>query len=227
MKTINYVLIFVGLFILDILYSTLVISLIQKIGFNITDLSLINKYIVIILIDISLMFILYLIYRKELNHEFSKYLKNFKNFFSFGLKYWALGLAIMMISNFIIQFIYPSVASNEQAVQEALLEAPIYIAFSSCIFAPFAEEIIFRKALRKIFNNNLIFIIVSGIIFGLVHNLTSLSSGQILYIIPYGTFGVIFAYMYVKTNSIFVPMTFHFIHNTILVFISLMSTGVI
>lgn len=227
MKTINYVLIFVGLFILDILYSTLVISLIQKIGFNITDLSLINKYIVIILIDISLMCILYLIYRKELNHEFSKYLKNFKNFFSFGLKYWALGLAIMMISNFIIQFIYPSVASNEQAVQEALLEAPIYIAFSSCIFAPFAEEIIFRKALRKIFNNNLIFIIVSGIIFGLVHNLTSLSSGQILYIIPYGTFGVIFAYMYVKTNSIFVPITFHFIHNTILVFISLMSTGVI
>lgn len=227
MKTINYILIFIGLFILDILYSTLVISLFQEIGFNIYKLSLLNRYITIILIDLSLMLILYFIYHKELNNEFSKYIKNFKNFFSFGFKSWLLGLTIMIASTFIIQLIYPSVASNEQAVQEALLQTPIYIAFSTCILAPFTEEIIFRKALRKIFNNNLIFIIISGILFGLVHNLTDLSNGQILYMIPYGTFGVIFAYMYVKTNSIFVPMTFHFIHNTILVFISLASMGVI
>lgn len=227
MKALNHFLIFIGLFLLDVLYSTLVISVLKMIGFNIYDLSIVNRYIVVILIDISLIFIFYLIYRKELNHEFSKYLKNFKKFFSFGLKYWVLGLAIMMASNFIIQLIYPSVATNEQAVQEALLEAPIYIAFSSCIFAPFVEEIVFRKSLRKVFNNNILFIICSGILFGLVHNLTSLSSGQILYIIPYGAFGAVFAYMYVKTNSIFVPITFHFIHNTILVIMSLATSGVI
>lgn len=76
----------------------------------------------------------------------------------------------MMISNIIIQLIYPSTADNEAAIQNALTIMPIYIAFSSCIFAPFAEEIIFRKSLRKVFNNDVLFIIFSGLLFGLVHN---------------------------------------------------------
>ena len=227
MKALNHFMIFIGLFLLDLFYSTLVIYCLKMAGFDINSLTTVGKYIVMILIDISLLFILYLIYRKELNKEFIKYLNNFKRFFSFGFKYWILGLAIMMVSNVLIQLVYPSVASNEEAVQEALASAPIYIAFSSCIFAPFAEEIIFRKSLRKVFRSDILFIIASGIIFGLVHNLSSFSSGQILYIIPYGTFGAVFAYMYVKTNSIFVPMTFHFIHNTILVCFSLLSLGVI
>ena len=47
-----------------------------------------------------------------------------------------------------------------------------------------------------------------------------------LYIIPYGLFGSVFAYMYSKTKNIFVPMTFHFIHNTVLVILSFLSMGV-
>lgn len=226
-KYLNRFLIFAGLFILDMLYSSIIILLFKEIGIDIASLN--NKYqtISFILIDLSFMLILYIIFRKELNRELIKYFKNFKDYFGFGFKCWIFGLLIMMISNIIIQLIYPSTADNEAAIQNALTIMPIYIAFSSCIFAPFAEEIIFRKSLRKVFNNDVLFIIFSGLLFGLVHNLTNLNSLGLLYIIPYGSFGAVFAYMYVKTNNIFSSITFHFIHNTILISISLMSSGVI
>ena len=144
MKYLNRFLIFAGLFILDMLYSSIIILLFKEIGIDIASLN--NKYqtISFILIDLSFMLILYIIFRKELNRELIKYFKNFKDYFGFGFKCWIFGLLIMMISNIIIQLIYPSTADNEAAIQNALTIMPIYIAFSSCIFAPFAEEIIFR-----------------------------------------------------------------------------------
>lgn len=212
---------------MDILYSALVITLLKHIGFDILSLNNNLKYTCLIIIDISFMLILYLIYRKEINNELSKHIKNFGKNFSFGFKLWILGLILMISSNLLINLIYPSVATNEEAVQESLKMVPFYTAFASCIFAPFVEEIIFRKCLGKAFNNSFIFIIVSGLLFGLAHTITEIGTSQMLYIIPYGLFGSIFAYMYTKTKNIFVPITFHCIHNTVLVLISLFSTGVI
>lgn len=226
-KSLNRFMLFIGLFILDVLYSAIVVTLLKFIGFDVLALNNNLKCLSLIIIDISFMFILYLIYRKELNSEFKKYFKNFKENFSFGFKMWLLGLILMISSNIIIQLIYPSIATNEKAVQESLKMFPLCTAFTSCILAPFAEEIIFRKCLSKVFNNSFIFIIISGLLFGLAHNISSIGTNQMLYIIPYGLFGSIFAYMYYKTKNIFVSMTFHFIHNTILVILSLSAVGVI
>ena len=227
MKFINRSFLFIGLVLLDVFYSYTVVLFFKRFGIDINSFSLVNKCVSLIVIDITFMFILYLIFRKELNREFSRYVKNFNKYFSFGFKWWIIGLIVMMGSNFIIQSILGvSTATNENYVQDALSKMPVYIVFSSCIMAPFAEEIIFRKALRKMFNNDFLFIVMSGIIFGFVHNVSSIGSMQMLYIIPYGAFGAVFGYIYVKTNTIFTSMTFHFIHNSILVGISLLSLGV-
>lgn len=227
MKFINRSFLFIGLVLLDVFYSYTVVLFFKRFGIDINSFSLVNKCISLIVIDITFMFILYLIFRKELNREFSRYVKNFNKYFSFGFKWWIIGLIVMMGSNFIIQSILGvSTATNENYVQDALSKMPVYIVFSSCIMAPFTEEIIFRKALRKMFNNDFLFIVMSGIIFGFVHNVSSIGSMQMLYIIPYGAFGAVFGYIYVKTNTIFTSMTFHFIHNSILVGISLLSLGV-
>lgn len=230
-KTINNFLLFIGLFILDVLYSGIIIIGLEYFGLDISNLNTSLKSICLIFIDISFMLILYLIYRKEINNEFLKQIRHLKTNFTFGLKLWSIGLLLMISSNIIISLIYPSVAANEEAVQSSLKMMPIYTAFASCIFAPFVEEIIFRKCLKKAFNSDILFIIISGFLFGLAHNLTTLLTGtnisQLLYIIPYGLFGCVFAYMYVKKKNIFVPITFHMIHNTILVIISLTYTGVI
>lgn len=227
-KKINNFLFFVSLFILYTIYSSVLILLLKQVGFDITKLNVHTRNTYLILVDISLMIITYLIYRKDNNHDIKKYFRHFGKYFFFGFKMWILGLVLMVISNLLIQHFYPLANTvNENAVRKALIASPIYTTFSACIFAPFMEEMIFRKSLRKVFDNDWIFIIISGLLFGLVHNITVLGKPDMIYIIPYALFGGIFAYTYVKTNDIFVPMTFHLIHNTVLVMAALYNTGVI
>lgn len=227
-KKINNFMFFIGLFLLYTIYSSVMILLLKKIGFDISKMNLHSKNSWLILIDISLMIITYFIYRKDINHELKKYFRHFKKYFSFGFKMWLLGLILMATSNVLIHIFYPlASASNEDAVQKALLKAPIYTAFSACVFAPFMEEMVFRKSLRKVFSIDLVYIIISGLLFGLAHNISVLGEPDMVYIIPYGLFGCVFAYTYVKTNDIFVPITFHMIHNTVLIIYSLYNAGVI
>lgn len=227
-KKINNFMFFIGLFLLYTIYSSVMILLLKKIGFDISKMNLHSKNSWLILIDISLMIITYFIYRKDINHELKKYFRHFKKYFSFGFKMWLLGLILMAASNVLIHIFYPlASASNEDAVQKALLKAPIYTAFSACVFAPFMEEMVFRKSLRKVFSIDLVYIIISGLLFGLAHNISVLGEPDMIYIIPYGLFGCVFAYTYVKTNDIFVPITFHMIHNTVLIIYSLYNAGVI
>ena len=94
---------------------------------------------------------------------------------------------------------------------------PIYMIFSSCIYAPFAEEMVFRKSLRNCFNNKVLYILLSGLIFGSMHLLSASSIVELVFLVPYSALGCAFAYMYSKTDNIFVPMSFHMVHNTIIV----------
>ena len=79
------------------------------------------------------------------------------------------------------------------------------------------EELTFRKSIRNIFNNKIVFIIISSFIFGGLHVLTyDIKLLDLLYLIPYCAPGVAFAYILVKTDNIFNTISLHLIHNTIL-----------
>lgn len=225
MKTIWKIIFTIFLFIMNIIYSSVIYEILQLFGIDITTYSTNLKIFYLILIDLSFMIILYLIYRKKINKDIINYKNNFKEYFKFGLKYWLAGLVIMMISNIIISMIYTNQSTNEEIVQSILDSYPIYMIFSASISAPFVEELIYRKSIRDIFDNkyNYLYIIVSGLAFGFVHTLANVTSTmELLYIIPYGVMGSMFAYIYTKTDNILVPMSFHFIHNTITIIISLM-----
>jgi len=67
------------------------------------------------------------------------------------------------------------------------------------------------------FSINILFILVSGFVFGGLHLTGMLDSNLFaLYLVSYSAMGVVFAYMLTKTNNIFVTMGFHFMHNGIL-----------
>ena len=90
--------------------------------------------------------------------------------------------------------------------------------FSCSIVAPVLEEMTFRRALNGLIKNKWIFIILSGVIFGLLHIIGSYKSPMdLLYIIPYGSMGCAFAYLLSKTDNITLPIIIHMMHNTILV----------
>ena len=126
----------------------------------------------------------------------------------------------MYISNLIITRVTnQSLSGNESITRELIDKSLIYMIFSVLIFSPIAEELIFRKALKNIFNNKFLFIIVAGLIFGLLHVTDYTKSTELLFAIPYIIMGIDFAYIYYKTNNIFTTLTLHMCHNLVLLII--------
>lgn len=221
MEKLPKILLTICLFVAELLYSYCVVLVLQHFGIDITTYSNTLKYQIIIGIDLSFMFILFLLYRKTLLKDITLYIKYFIKNISTGTKYWIIGLCIMMLSNIIISYYFPGGSANEEAVQNIIKQVPIYMVFSTIIYAPFVEELIFRKSIRDIIDNDYLYIIISGLTFGFVHTLAGSTLQELIYIIPYGALGSCFAIMHVKTKNIYTSMTFHMIHNAIIVFISI------
>ena len=89
------------------------------------------------------------------------------------------------------------------------------------VLAPFNEEIVFRKTLYDIFDNKWLFAFFSFLLFGGAHVMGGTSLVDYLYIIPYGALGGAFALAYYETKTVFTSMSFHMIHNIILVLMSI------
>lgn len=134
----------------------------------------------------------------------------------------------MAATNLLIALFSPvQEANNEVLVQEMLNLAPILSFISASILAPFIEEMLFRKSLGDIFKNKKIMVIMSGLIFGLLHVIFSIQTPwDLLYTIPYGLLGASFAFMLYKEDNIFIPITFHMLHNGILTLISIIFIGI-
>lgn len=175
--------------------------------------------LIIVLMELIPLLVLVIVYRKDLKDEFKPFKENFIDNMDKYIRYWILALILMTVSNVIIELITGSnVSNNEQAIRNIMDVLPIYMIFSSCICAPIAEELAYRKAINKIFINKNLSIIASGIVFGLAHVLGTYSGiSDLLYIIPYGVFGSIFMYIYLDSKSIWNTITIHFVHNSLLV----------
>lgn len=159
--------------------------------------------------------LLFLIYYKDLIKEFKIYIKNFKKNIPIMLKYYILGILIMIMSNLFISMIIGEVSSNESAVRENLFAFPVYTMLSIMIVAPLSEELVFRKSISPLIKNKWIYAVVCGLLFGGAHLLAGeFELINLLYLIPYGSLGFVFALMNRETKTTFSSITMHCIHNT-------------
>ena len=188
---------------------------------NYNNLSLTSKVTYLLIYNLTLFLIIFLIYRKEIINDFKKF--DSKIFFKKYFMYWFILLGLMILSNLLIQVIYPgSSAGNEQTFRSNFVTAPIYSFISACIFAPFIEEMIFRMSFKKIFKNKYLFIILSGLVFGGLHVIGNITNNyDYLYLLPYCIPGFILAYVYYKSDNIFTSLSIHFIHNLVLLIIQI------
>ncbi|MCM1371231.1 MAG: CPBP family intramembrane metalloprotease [Clostridium sp.] len=187
--------------------------------FNITsNSSQIVKSISLIICSIIIMLLLIIVNKKSLKKDIQDIRKNHKKYFSKYIKYWFFAVLVMMFSNVIIGIISNGgIANNEESIRETFKIAPIYIYFSTIIFAPFVEEIVFRRSLKNIIPSKWAFIITSGIIFGGLHVISSITSlTDVLYIIPYSCCGLAFAYILYETDNVLVSTGLHFLHNGVM-----------
>lgn len=187
-------------------------------GINYETIPLTLKVIYLLSYEVLLISIICLILNKEIRTAIQDIKQNHIKYFGKYFKYWLYALIIMFTTNLIInQISGGQIAGNEETIRNMFSQAPIYIFISSVFLAPVLEELVFRQGFRKIFSNDIVFIIISGLVFGGLHVVGNLNEWyDILYLIPYCTPGFIFAYILTKTNNIFVPMGIHFLHNGII-----------
>ena len=204
-------------------YSLFIKILLLYFGINYDEFSLSNKFLCSFIIEITYLIILIFIYRKELFEELKDFKNNYKKYLSENLVIYLLGVLLMYLINTILyKYTNQSIATNELKIRSYIQEAPLYMFFSACLYAPFVEELLFRKTIRKFFKNKYIYVIGCGIIFGLLHVSNYSDPKEYLFMISYIIMGIDFAYIYYKTNNIFTTITFHLCHNLILLIMQLL-----
>ena len=213
----------ISAFLVFYLLPYIIIFILKLVGVTFNNITNSTNVIINTILSLITAIILFLIYQKDFKEDFIKFKSDFIKNIDTGFKCWFVGLIIMMISNIILTFLLKAGgANNEQAVQSLLSSLPAIMAIDICLLAPFNEEIAFRKTIKDVFKNKWIFVILSFLLFGGAHVISSAKTlTDYLYIIPYGALGGSFAYAFYETDTIFTSMTMHFIHNTILVILSL------
>jgi membrane protease YdiL (CAAX protease family) len=107
---------------------------------------------------------------------------------------------------------------NQLSIVETLHSGQaVMMIISVVLLGPIVEELIFRKSLFSLFKNKKLAIIISSLIFGLIHLIAEPSLASVIinlpaYLIP----GLVFGYFYAKNDeNILVPTIAHILSNLI------------
>jgi len=107
-------------------------------------------------------------------------------------------------------------SENTAVIMQIAEQAPLFLIIP-IIFAPILEELIFRKIIFGTLHKRINFIfaaLISSAIFGIIHQ-------EPEHILIYSSMGFVFAYLYVRTKRIIVPIIVHMALNTASVIVQL------
>ena len=207
----------------DIIKSVITLTLFLLIMFVFPHFKFYYK-IPSILIYIFIVSIILIFYFKDLKRDFLTYKSNFKTYFKFAFKRYFIMLGIMfLVAIPIVMLNKGNTSNNQEMINDMFKKVPIITFVLSVIYAPFAEESIFRLSLSKLINNKTLFIIISGILFGSLHVIgKAVNFEQALYVIQYSTLGMCLAKAYSDTDNIFVSIQMHFTQNFLAALLALL-----
>lgn len=156
------------------------------------------------------------LYKDELKKGIEAFKNNNKGYRILILKLVAIAYACVMVFNVTRLIITQNVFSNNQAnLNELNL---LYIGILAVVWAPIVEELVFRASIRRFIKNKYLFIVISSIIFGVLHAFTEANLFMIaITSLPYIALGACLAVGYTKSNNILVDMSMHAINNFIAV----------
>ncbi|WP_044477007.1 CPBP family intramembrane glutamic endopeptidase [Oceanobacillus massiliensis] len=103
-------------------------------------------------------------------------------------------------------------SENTQQIMDITRASPIFMLIPA-IIAPILEELIFRKIIFGSLYKRMNFFlagVLSALIFGFIH-------GEPQHILIYASMGFVFAFLYIKTKRIIVPIIVHASMNTLVV----------
>lgn len=210
-------------------FSISVISIFILKLFNIDVNKFNNNMMVIYQLIVSLVMfvVLFIIYYKNIKEDYKKFKENISSNIKKIIKLFLIFIIIKYIVSFItilIMTILKIDANSISSINQSMIEgyvksAPILMVINTVILAPMYEEILFRLGFKKVLNKGILFVIISGFIFGILH-VFPLSEGVSLMLgivqsISYVTMGIVLANIYNKTDNIFISIGVHFLNNLI------------
>lgn len=144
-----------------------------------------------------------------------------------GLSYGPLVFILVIFAGVVVELFYPIKPSDVQPFTEMVLNAssPLQLALLflfGVIIAPFAEELYFRGLLFRVLKQNLGLvggIVVSGIVFGLLHF-------DLSRFFPLMMGGIALAVLYHRSKSLYAPMIAHGVWNALMFLIILLAERV-
>ena len=168
-------------------------------------------------LEITILVIIYYTFEKEIILAIKDIKENHQKYFDKYFKTYLIGITIMILSNILINKLGGGISENESAIRDEFKLYPIFTYVSAVFLAPLLEESIFRLSFRSIIKNNIIYIIISGLVFGTLHLIgTKIDYLMPIYLISYCSCGWAFAYMMTKSNNVLISTAFHFMHNGLL-----------
>lgn len=193
------------------------IAFIICLGILLFGSKIITKFWMLIVFYVVILSLMIGVFYKQLIHDFKIFKSYFKEYFVIILKTWGKALVLIMITTIIIQIITNTTQANNQiALQNSFNSNPVFIAILAMFYAPIAEELMFRGVFRKFIKNKKLFVIVSGVVFGLMHVIDdSKTLAEFSYVFVYSILGIYLAGIYAKTNNLCTNIFMHFMQNTL------------
>lgn len=157
-----------------------------------------------------------------LNESYNSWRRNHARFFKTCFSLLGVFYICTLLLNIVLSFVTKSSTSENQVQVIQNLEAlPFVTLFSSLIYAPICEEILFRGVFYRSVRPHLRLvpaILLSAFSFGFIHVMKSLWIGNLndlWYLLSYALIGAFLAIAYERTNTIYGSMFLHFLNNAI------------
>lgn len=183
--------------------------------------TLTQKIIVQIIMDVIILVAVIICFKDKLKRDLKLFKENAKAYIQYILPKEGIIYLLFILVSILSMVISQEASSVNQETLETLPKW--YMAPMAIIWAPIVEEVIFRGVLRRFIKNNTLFIIASGIIFGVLHTIGEASLANIIIMaMPYAVLGGGWAYLYAKTDNITNNILAHAFQNTLATLLSLM-----
>ena len=181
-----------------------------------------NKFILGIIMEVVLLILSIVLFLEPLKNELKLFKNNFKSYIKYIMPKLGIGYIIYIAVSLIVSSITKQTTSVNQQALEKLNIA--YIIPAAIIWAPIVEEALFRRCIRNFIKNDKIFIIVSALVFGLLHTVSEATLASVFLMgLPYIVLGGYLAYIFTKTNNMFSNMFSHMFINSIALIIMLIG----
>lgn len=148
----------------------------------------------------------------------------------------SIGLAqilINILSSFLLLFLLEGLGientglQNDANIAGFLSDFPIFVTLLIIgIMGPLVEELVFRKLLFGFFRKYLpvfVAILLQALLFGLLH-INSFTLLEVINVIPHFLTGILYGFVYYKTDNLLYPLTVHGLINSLAI-LALLSTN--